>query len=131
MALGILRQNISSFIEGRIVSFANAPSLMIIHIMDKLLAHVPFHDFIHHFRKERKGGSFKEEDGQYRWFFFLQQHKEHHSHMILETIRESNVCPKYEVVPRVVCTSIPHRESDPESYFLFMLAHFSPFSADH
>ena len=51
--------------------------------------------------------------------------------MILETIRESNVHPKYEVVPRVVGSSIPCRESDPESYFLFMLAHFSPFSADH
>src|SRR5260370_1820200 len=98
---------------------------------DKLLAHVPFYDFIGHIRKERKGGSFKEEDGQYRRFFFLQQHKEHHSHMILETIRESNVHPKYEVVPRVVGSSIPHRKSDPESYFLFMLAHFSPFSADH
>ena len=98
---------------------------------DKLLAHVPFYDFICRFRKERKGGSFKEEDGQYRRFFFLQQHKEHHSHMILETIRESNACPKHEIVPRVVGTSIPRRESDPENYFLFMLAHFCPFSADH
>src|SRR5260370_14536711 len=98
---------------------------------DKLLAHVPFYDFVHHFRKERKGGSFKEEDGQYKWFFFLHQHKEHHLHMLLETIRKTNVCPKHEVVPRVVGTSIPHRESDPESYFLFMLAHFSPFSAEH
>src|SRR5260370_312689 len=51
--------------------------------------------------------------------------------MLLETIRETNVCPKHEVVPRVVGTSIPHHDSDPESYFLFMLAHFSPFSADH
>ncbi len=31
----------------------------------------------------------------------------------------------------MVGTSIPHLESDSDSYFLFMLAHFSPFSADH
>src|SRR6266478_485128 len=98
---------------------------------DKLLAHVPFYDFICHFRKERKGGSFKEEGGQYKRFFFLYQHKEHHSHMLLETIRETKLHPKHEVVPRVVGTSIPRHHSDPESYFLFMLAHFSPFSADH
>ena len=97
---------------------------------DKPLAHVPFYDFVRHFRKEKKGGVFKEEDGQYKHFFFLQQHKEHHSHMLLETIRETNDHPKYEV-PRVVGTSIPHHESDPEHYFLFMLAHFCPFSADH
>src|SRR5260370_27570072 len=98
---------------------------------DKLLAHVTFYDFVCHFRKERKGGSFKEEGGQYKRFFFLHQHKEHHSHMLLETIRETKVHPKHEVVPRVVGTSIPCRHSDPESYFLFMLAHFYPFSSDH
>src|SRR5260370_40294473 len=94
---------------------------------DKLLAHVTFYDFVCHFRKERKGGSFKEEGGQYKRFFFLHQHKEQHSHMLLETIRETNVHPKHEVVPRVVGTSIPCCDSDPESYFLFMLAHFYPF----
>ena len=98
---------------------------------DKLLAHVPFYDFVRHFRKEKKGGAFKEKDGQYKHFFFLQQHKEHHSHMLLETIRETNDHPKYDVVPRVMGISIPHHESDPEHYFLFMLAHFCPFSADH
>ena len=29
---------------------------------DKLLAHVPFYDFVRCFRKEKKGGAFKEED---------------------------------------------------------------------
>ena len=55
-------------------------------------------------------------------------HPEDDTHFLVEIVNPLNNLPHKEIIPRVLGCSIPKLESDSESYYLFMLAHFRPFS---
>jgi len=97
---------------------------------DEQLADVNFYDFIRCYQKERRqGGHFKEDGGYYARYKLLQPHPQHNTHMLIEVADTTMHRPTREKPPRVIGQSIPHRSNNEKHYFIFMLAHFLPFSA--
>ena len=66
--------------------------------------------------------------GQLRRFCLQPEHKLSNTHVLVEFVNDSLGNGRVEVVPRIIGMSIP-RESAGDEYFIFMLAHFKPFSA--
>ncbi|KAF9509414.1 hypothetical protein BS47DRAFT_1365290 [Hydnum rufescens UP504] len=97
---------------------------------DPDLATITFYDFVRCFQKEKQGGHFKEQ-GRYLRFKLIPPHTDSSTHMLLRVFDPDISRPGTEVVPRVIGTSIPRRTTDQNKFFLFMLAHFSPFSSIH
>jgi len=91
------------------------------------LKDVCFYDFVRCFKKVRK--THYKEQGYYKCFTFTSSYHECESHILIQIIDPSQTPPDKEIIPRVIGTSIPHKDSDETYYYLFMLAHFAPYSA--
>src|SRR5260370_42234068 len=74
------------------------------------LKDVNFYDFVRCFKKVRKT-QYKEQ-GYYKCFTFTSSYCECESHILIQIIDPSQTQPDKEIMPQVIVTSIPHKESD-------------------
>ena len=94
---------------------------------DAKLHHLNFYDFVRCFVKIRKD-DLQTPRAQAR-YSILAPHPQSSTHQLRQATNPRASHPDREVIPRVIGSKTPRRSSNEETYALFMLAHFIPFSA--